>query len=86
MTDQPQPPPDTIAIGGRTFTVETVPEGDKLDPDRPYYLLHGTRGACYRTIRNEPNPDVMFIVSARGMGDPFPGVWLTDRSGRLERR
>lgn len=81
-----------ITIKGRVFTVEMLepgPDEAKLDGhDRPVYKLTGKRGADYRTFRNVPNPDRMYLVGfSPGNFTPDPlgrDVWLTDRNGVLE--
>lgn len=74
-TPTAQPPAGaTLTIGRRVFRVER--DGDN-------YVLHGARGARYRTMRNAHTPHLMFLVN------PTPGVynapraWLTDRGGTL---
>lgn len=71
----------TIVLNGRVFDVKHI--------ERPgfawaSYALHGARGARYHAVRNVARPDLLFVVNAkRGRADPFPGLWLTDKSGKL---
>lgn len=78
----------TVAVGRREFTVERrVPteERRRLEGDRPHYVLRGKRGACYLTMRNRRNPDLMFLVHGGArFGVALDGVWLTDKNGQLE--
>lgn len=74
-----------ITVHGRQFRVERV-AGSDLDEGRCAYLLHGARGARYRTIRNKPNPNFMFLVNDRGWTMGAPDVWLTDAGGPLRVR
>jgi hypothetical protein len=73
--------PTTITLRGRTFTVTTTVDREQ----RVRYLLAGKRGASYTTMRNQTNPDVMFLANLRGFGIPagFEGVWVTDVTGVL---
>lgn len=68
-----------IVIRGRAYAVSR--KGDKENN----YILEGVRGARYRTIRNVPNPHMMFVVSERKFLSPasMSGVWLTDKGGAL---
>lgn len=72
-----------LTINGREFevTVSTM-----LDPDRRRaYELRGKRGASYYTMRNVPNPDLMFVVNVTfTKSTGLEGVWLTDKNGVLE--
>lgn len=70
----------TVRIDGRSYEVERV---DKPG-ERPDYLLRGVRGARYRTMRNVPKPDFMFLVNDASFLKGAPKAWLTDRSGDLE--
>ena len=74
----------TVKINGRDYGVEVHPEGDILNPDRPRYTLIGPRSR-YSTMRNVPNPDVMFIVPEKGMSmkHTLSNVWLSDKTGEL---
>jgi hypothetical protein len=69
-----------IVIRGKVYVVTR--KGDKENN----YVLSGVRGARYRTIRNVPNPHMMFIVSERKFLSPasMNGVWLTDKGGTLK--
>lgn len=73
--------PKAMKINGREFQVEAREGRD----GRPVYELRGKRGAHYFTMRNEPNPALMFICNARGMGvaTAMESVWLTDEGGEL---
>lgn len=72
-----------IQINGKSFQI--AEEGIAKD-GRKQYVLAGKRGARYGTMRNDKNPDIMFLIDLRGFGIPagFQGTWLTDRSGQLE--
>jgi hypothetical protein len=67
--------PVTITIEGRTFEVSK--DGDQ-------YVLTGTRGAKYRTLRNRPNPHMLYLFNAKDWTKSAPQVWLTDKNGTLE--
>jgi hypothetical protein len=73
----------TITIRSREYTVETLPP-DTFDPTRPSYRITGVRGAKYRTMRNRPHPELMFLIredtSSQGA---LKDVWLTDKDGTL---
>ena len=71
-----------MKIRGREYKVAVLPP-DQLDEGRPVYMITGQRGAVYYTVRNRPNPDLMFLMSAAGKC-MLKNVWLTDRSGTLE--
>ncbi len=73
------PAPTTIEIEGRTYTVELIE--DTLDKDRQGYQLTGKRGARYFTMRNVPNPHLMFLVNLSATN--APKSWLTDEGGTL---
>ncbi len=64
-----------IVINGTAFQVESL-EGN--------YVLHGPRGARYRTMRNVPNPHLMFLINDRGFTKQAPRVWLSDENGALK--
>jgi hypothetical protein len=71
-----------ITIRGRKYAVEQLP-ADKLDEGRVVYKLTGARGAIYYTIRNRPNPTMMFLMrEGTGFG-AMKDVWLTDKDGTL---
>jgi hypothetical protein len=78
---------EPITIKGRTYTVER--KAAKNSEDESHYILVGSRGARYYTMRNKVTPDLMFIVregafnSARTIGGGLEGVWLSDKSGTL---
>ena len=55
----------------------------KRDADIPYEL-HGPRGAHYGLMRNQRNPEFMFVVNLRRMGVVDKLGWFTDRNGPLE--
>jgi hypothetical protein len=72
----------TITLGGRLYEVETLPPG-QLDEGRPVYRLTGKRGATYHTVRNRPNPDLMFLIVEGARFGVLRNVWLTDKGGEL---
>jgi hypothetical protein len=79
----------TITIGRITYEVERRERDDSRlpgEPGRPGYWLRGPRGALYYTMRNQPNPDLMFLVNGKGFTRNAPEAWLTDRNGTLELR
>lgn len=49
------------------------------------YELFGARGAHYGLMRNQRNPDLMFVVNLRRMGVVDRLGWFTDRNGTLEK-
>lgn len=65
----------SITIEGRKFEVTK---------DRDQYVLTGTRGARYRTLRNRPKPHLLYLVNDKDWTMHAPGVWLTDEKGTLE--
>lgn len=71
----------TLRVNGRDFAVTT----EQGEDGRPVYHLRGKRGAHYFTMRNEPNPSLMFVCDARrfGCASTMDGVWLTDEGGEL---
>lgn len=71
-----------MKIKGREYTVTVLPS-NQLDEGRPIYMITGQRGAIYHTVRNRPNPDLMFLISEKGRC-VMNNVWLTDRNGTLE--
>ena len=71
----------TITIDGREYLVEPLVRPGE---DRPVYRLHGARGATYYTIRNRPNPDIMFLIREDVMsGGALRNAWLSDKDGVL---
>lgn len=54
--------------------------------EMPTYTLIGKRGAKYYTMRNKPDPKLMFLVreGAKVTGHALDRVWLTDKNGILE--
>jgi hypothetical protein len=46
------------------------------------YVAETARGACYRLIRTDPKPEVMFAVNQNMR--TLPG-WYTDRNGKIEK-
>jgi hypothetical protein len=70
-----------VRLNGREYRVEVTGE----DNGRPRYLLTGKRGARYFTMRNVPNPDLLFIVAESIGSAPFRGQWFTDIGGDLRR-
>lgn len=73
---------DTITIHGREYTVERK-ETTVVEQAPHKYELTGKRGATYVTIRNAPNPTMMFLVDRKGK-IALNEVWLTDKNGKLE--
>lgn len=66
---------DPIIIRGRTYQVEK--RGD-------VYWLTGVRGARYFTMRNKPNPALMFVLPGQWTkSNVLDRVWLTDKAGAL---
>jgi hypothetical protein len=65
----------TIVVAGREFRVE--PAGES-------YILHGPRGARYRTMRNVPRPHLMFLVNDQSFVRSAPKAWLSDKDGTLK--
>lgn len=77
--------PDTITIRGREYTVEKVlNDRGEFKDDRVKYKITGKRGAVYYTMRNVPNPKLMFVVPEKFTVGTMEGVWLTDADGKLE--
>jgi len=74
----------TITIGSRTFEVTRLPDEDVHPSSRPGYLLTGVRGARYRTLRNRPEPHMLYLVNAADWTKDAPKAWLTDKNGTLE--
>ena len=73
----------TIQINGRDYLVEPLPPYQQ-DEGRPVYRLHGAKGATYYTIRNRPNPDLMFLIREGGTAcGALRNVWLSDKGGTL---
>lgn len=72
--------PTSMTLHGRVFTVEVT-----KDPlaGKTGYRFRGVRGACYRTIRNAQNPDLMFLVNEK-RGKVVEGFWVTDKGGVLK--
>lgn len=64
----------TIQISGRMFTTERIQGG---------WLLHGKRGALYRTMPFVNYPHRYFLINSRGTVDPLGTVVLSDRDGTL---
>jgi len=65
----------TITVRGREYAVTTKGED---------YVLTGKRGATYRTMRNKPNPHMMFLVSEKKFTTTtMNDVWLTDKNDKL---
>lgn len=70
-----------ITIKGRQYEVETIPEKEN---DRSVYLITGKRGNQWYTMRNVPNPDLLFLIPAGGGAlSTMKDVWLTDKDGTL---
>lgn len=72
------PRPDTIDIAGRVFDVT---EQDTGCQQGKQYILRGSRGAVYATMRY-PNGR-MYLVDHRGHVGPLGNVVLSDESGML---
>lgn len=74
-----------IVIRGRPYKV-TRAASTRVGETPFVYTLTGRRGASYRTTRNEPKPDMMFLLDNRGFGIPsvMDGVWLSDKDGSLK--
>jgi hypothetical protein len=65
----------TITVRGREYAVTTKGQD---------YVLTGKRGATYRTMRNKPNPHMMFLVSEKKFTTTtMNDVWLTDKNDKL---
>jgi hypothetical protein len=73
-----------IKLNGREYKVDVL--DGKLDEGRPVYKLTGKRGAEYLTVRNRPNPDLMFVIAERGgfSAGGLRNVWLSDLDGALK--
>lgn len=80
---RPAVPALAVTIGRVTYAVERRERTPAGQPEVTYHLT-GPRGAQYRTIRNVPNPDLMFLVNDRPGSYKAPKAWLTDRAGPLE--
>lgn len=65
----------TITVEGRQYEVTR---------DRDQYLLTGARGARYRTLRNKPNPHMLYLINDKNWLMSAPAAWLTDKNGTLE--
>lgn len=76
-------PTSTIKLLGKDFKV-TVNGTDQ--DGRTRYKFEGRRGACYGTMRNQKNPDLIFLINLRGFGmaPGFEHTFLTDKNGALE--
>lgn len=75
---------ETLRIEGRTYQVEKLPDEDVHESSRPGYMLHGPRGARYRTLRNRPRPYMLYLINERDWTRSAPRSWLTDKHGKLE--
>lgn len=79
----------TITVCGRPYVVTVADRQDgKATGKSLFYILTGSRGARYGTLRNVKNPHLMFLVHAgRGFGPVRLGssdtTWLTDEGGEL---
>lgn len=76
----------TVKLNGRDYSVEKREPTEahrKVSGDRPVYVLRGSRGATYLTMRNHRNPNHMFLVNGRSFGVALDGTWLTDEGGQL---
>lgn len=65
----------TITVEGRSY--EVTRDGDQ-------YILTGSRGARYRTLRNLPRPHMLYLINAKDWTKSAPKSWLTDKNGTLE--
>ena len=74
----------TIRIGGREYQVEKLPDEDVYEIHRPGYMLHGPRGARYRTLRDRPRSHRLYLMNDKGWTRSAPKSWLTDKNGKLE--
>lgn len=72
----------TIRFRGRPYSVKAFPPAlPRVDGGRPVYFLRGARGALYRSMRNVPNPDRLFVY---GSGRTCATLgWLSDAGGTL---
>jgi hypothetical protein len=73
-----------IVIRGREYQVEKTPPEGPLDEGKPIYVLTGKSGKKWYTLRNKPNPQMMFLIPEAGFSKTMDRVWLTDRNGTLE--
>lgn len=76
----------SIRIRGKDYAVERVERTTGTEIQRGVaYVLTGKRGAKYTTMRNEPRPEMMFLIYADKFGPAavMDGVWLTDKGGQL---
>lgn len=79
----------TLTIRGLVYDVEKCASTEapkKVAGDRPLYVLRGRKGAVYITMRNQRNPNHMFLVNGRSFGIALNGVWLTDEEDVLRVR
>ncbi len=73
-----------MMIRNRDFQVTTQTVNLKKGPE-VQYVFTGKRGAVYGTMRNQKNPELMFLIDGRGFGlaKGMDGVWLSDKGGEL---
>lgn len=69
-----------ITIRGREYQVSS----ERCREDGYVYFITGKRGSKWFTMRNKPNPKLLFLVPEKSMSNTMDGVWLTDESGTLE--
>lgn len=72
----------TITIRGREYKVTR--HEDVADEKGVIYCITGKTGKRWTTIRNVPNPSMMFLIPWEGFSKTMDGVWLTDKNGSLE--
>lgn len=74
-----------ITIGRTNYSISTRTV-KQFGKEVVMYELKGVRGAHYFTMRNQANPDLMFLCDGRGFGvsSTLRNVWLTDKNGTLE--
>ena len=70
----------TISIRGREYQVSS----ERCREDGSVYFIKGKRGHKWFTMRNKPNPKLLFLMPEKNMSNTMDGVWLTDENGILE--
>ena len=69
----------TVTIGKRDYAIESYKE---MEDGWVYRLTW--REKIFWTVRNRPNPALMFLVNDEGpLGQGAPKCWLTDRDDVL---
>lgn len=76
----------TITIRGREYTVA---KHDTSNPSGAVklvrsYVITGKRGHKWYTCRNVHTPHAMFLLPEKGFSKTMDGVWLSDKTGKLE--